>query len=92
MKRMTRMRRLLAEAEGEGKIYQDLSPIAQRPTLAGVRMWLSIAMAEWKSMPSNSASISMLALGDEDSAILARSQAVRRGRMARRRTFRDFKE
>jgi AcrR family transcriptional regulator len=32
------------------KIYQDLSPIARRPTLAGVRMWLSVAMAEWKAI------------------------------------------
>jgi len=46
---------LLSELIGRGerhyhKIYQDLSPIAQRPTLAGVRMWLSVAMAEWKSV------------------------------------------
>jgi AcrR family transcriptional regulator len=46
---------LLSELIGRGerhyhKIYQDLSPIAQRPTLAGVRMWLSVAMAEWKSI------------------------------------------
>jgi AcrR family transcriptional regulator len=32
------------------KIYQGLSPIAQRPTLAGVRMWLSMAMTEWKAV------------------------------------------
>jgi AcrR family transcriptional regulator len=32
------------------KIYQDLSPIAQRPSLAGVRMWLSVAMAGWKAI------------------------------------------
>lgn len=48
---------LLSELIGRGerhyhKIYQNLSPIAQRPTLAGVRMWLSVAMAEWKSVAS----------------------------------------
>jgi AcrR family transcriptional regulator len=32
------------------KIYQGLSPIAQQPTLAGVRMWLSMAMTEWKTV------------------------------------------
>jgi AcrR family transcriptional regulator len=46
---------LLSELIGRGerhyhKIYADLSPIAQHPTLAGVRMWLSVAMAEWKSI------------------------------------------
>lgn len=32
------------------RIYQGLSPIAQRPTLAGVRLWLSTAMTEWKAV------------------------------------------
>lgn len=32
------------------KIYQGLSPLAQRPTLTGVRMWLSMAMSEWKAV------------------------------------------
>jgi AcrR family transcriptional regulator len=32
------------------KIYQGLSPIAQRPTLSGVRMWLSMAMTEWRAV------------------------------------------
>ena len=33
------------------RIYQQLSQIiAQDPTMAGVRMWLSLAMAEWKSI------------------------------------------
>jgi AcrR family transcriptional regulator len=32
------------------RIYQDLSPIAQRPTLTGVRLWLSMAMTEWKAV------------------------------------------
>ena len=32
------------------RIYQGLSPIAQRPTLAGVRQWLSTAMTEWKAV------------------------------------------
>jgi AcrR family transcriptional regulator len=46
---------VLSELIGRGerhyhKIYQDLSPIAQHPTLSGVRMWLSVAMAEWKSI------------------------------------------
>jgi AcrR family transcriptional regulator len=44
---------LLSELINRGErhfhqIYQGLSPIAQRPTLAGVRMWLSMAMTEWK--------------------------------------------
>jgi AcrR family transcriptional regulator len=46
---------VLSELIGRGerhyhKIYQDLSPIAQQPTLTGVRMWLSVAMAEWKAI------------------------------------------
>ena len=33
------------------RIYQQLSQvIAQHPTMAGVRMWLSLAMSEWKSI------------------------------------------
>jgi hypothetical protein len=32
------------------KIYQGLSPLAQQPTLTGVRMWLSMAMSEWKAV------------------------------------------
>jgi AcrR family transcriptional regulator len=32
-------------------IYQNLSPIiAQRPTMASVRLWLSVTMAEWKAV------------------------------------------
>jgi AcrR family transcriptional regulator len=32
-------------------IYRNLSPIiAQRPTMAGVRLWLSTAMSEWKAV------------------------------------------
>jgi AcrR family transcriptional regulator len=32
------------------KVYQGLSPIAQRPTRAGVRIWLAMAMTEWKAV------------------------------------------
>jgi AcrR family transcriptional regulator len=40
-------------SRGEGhfhNIYRDLSPIAHDPTLASVRTWLSLAMAEWKAI------------------------------------------
>jgi AcrR family transcriptional regulator len=47
---------VLSELIGRGeqhfhKIYQGLSPIiARRPTLASVRLWLSVAMTEWKAV------------------------------------------
>ncbi len=47
---------VLSELIGQGeqhfhKIYQGLTPIiAQQPTLAGVRLWLSVAMIEWKAV------------------------------------------
>jgi len=47
---------VLSELIGRGEqhfhaIYQNLSPIiAQRPTMASVRLWLSVAMTEWKAV------------------------------------------
>ena len=47
---------VLSELIGRGEqhfhpIYQNLSPIiAQRPTMASVRLWLSVAMSEWKAV------------------------------------------
>ena len=51
---------VLSELIGRGeqhyhKIYQGLSPIiAQQPTLASVRLWLSVAMSEWKAIAATS--------------------------------------